>query len=343
MPTTRVPVRAVAGRRIADGRLGSVGHSAAMGYHPRVFERTELPAGPARHQRPDARCAFRLHRGLRPGRVAPRDRCRSRRLRTSWSTSRSRGRRGVLSTRAISEAIEGLGRLVQRRDRPRVDRVLGRVPSTRGRPGDGCRRRAHRSSGPVGSRHRYRADDHHRGEPNLLPRRSVRVRPDPVPGRDVRGRSAGAGDLRRRGRQSPPCRPTPSATSGGRPTGRPIPSSPSPATSPTTSSVDLGVRCLRDRERTDPDLRPGADAAGRPASRLSASARPARPSWRVGDGAAPRPPRCVVPRGPQRRARRRDEQSPVPERARGARSRLRRLVRTRRLRRRRGPRDLRPA
>ena len=88
--------------------------------------------------------------------------------------------------------------LVQRRHRPRIDRLLGARAAPRGRPRDGRDRRADRPAAARGRGHPERTDRDHRGDP-LVPRRSVRVLPDPVPDRDVRRRAARARDLRRRG------------------------------------------------------------------------------------------------------------------------------------------------
>ena len=97
---------------------------------------------------------------------------------------------------------------------------------------------------------------------------------------------------------------------------------------------------VRDRQRRDPGLRPGAGAAGRTA-RPDRQARhepgaglPRRP------GPPSRPPRQLDAGRPQRGPRRRDEQPAVPVGPRGARARLRRLVGARRLRRRRRARGL---
>ena len=115
------------------------------------------------------------------------------------------------STRAISEAIEGVGGSfnaatdrestvywvrVPRREAPARMDVLGELIVR-----------------PILStdRDRRRALGHHRGDP-LLPGRPGRVRPDAVPDRALRRRAAGPRDLRRRGRHPGPARPTPSAT-----------------------------------------------------------------------------------------------------------------------------------
>ena len=139
----------------------------------------------------------------------------------------------------------GRRRLVQRGHRSRIDRLLGARPAPRGGPRDGRHRRADRPAAPRGRRYPERTDRDHRGDP-LVPRRSVRVLPDPVPDRDVRRRAAGARDLRRGIRHPGASRGSRSATSGGPPTGRPTRSSRSSATCHTTRrSASPGRRSER--------------------------------------------------------------------------------------------------
>ena len=112
---------------------------------PRV--RTNRAAGrAARHQRQDARRAFRLHRGLRPGRLAARNGCRSRR-RALHGAHHVQGHVGLPSTRAISEAIEGVGGSFNAATDRESTVYWVRVPR-REAAGDGCRRRADRPSVP---------------------------------------------------------------------------------------------------------------------------------------------------------------------------------------------------
>ena len=118
------------------------------------------------------------------------------------------------TTRAISEAIEGVGgsfnaatdrestvywvRVPRREARRAVD-VLGELivrPTARRR------------------RDRQRARGHRRGDP-LLPGRSVRVRPDPLPAGDVRRRRRSAARSAATRRASGPCPRRRSASSGG--------------------------------------------------------------------------------------------------------------------------------
>ena len=59
-----------------------------------------------------------------------------------------KGTQAYPSTRAISEAIEGVGGSFNAVDRPRIDRLLGARPAARGHARDGRPRRAHRA-GPI--------------------------------------------------------------------------------------------------------------------------------------------------------------------------------------------------
>ena len=129
---------------------GSVGHSAAMGYHPRVFERTELPAGP--------RVISARMPGARSVSIAAYVLAGSR-LETDVEAGVAhfmehitfKGTTAYPSTRAISEAIEGVGGSFNAATDRESTVYWVRRPEPRGRPGDGCRRRAHRPSGPVRS------------------------------------------------------------------------------------------------------------------------------------------------------------------------------------------------
>ena len=197
------------------------------------------------------------------------------------------------STRAISRGDRGRRRVVQRRDRPRVDRLLGPRPAPRGDPGDGRPRRADRPAEPRRGGDRRRAGRDRRGDP-LVPRRSRRARPDPLPAGDVRRRRARARDLRRRGRDPGAARRDDPRRSGGRPTGRRTRSSRSPATSTTTQAVELAARGVRQRQRGRARVRPGARAAGR----------------RAVD--PPRPPRREPGPADPRRARRSAATTPTP-------------------------------
>ena len=254
--------------------------------------RTDRAArGAARHQRPAARGTFGLHRRVRPGRFAPGIRRGGRRRPTSWSTSRSRARR---PTRRRGPSARPSRASAARSTRP----PTASRPST----GSACRgaRRPGRwtssassSSGPSleDARDRRRAHGHRRGDP-LLPGRSGRVRPDPVPDRALRRRSARARDLRRRGRHPRAARGDDPRRSGAtmyrpvqhghrrrrrhRPRRRRW-SSPPPPSGPATASS-------RASSRRRP-CRPATASA-------SASARRRRRSWSSGlPGAPPRPSR----------------------------------------------------
>ena len=147
-----------------------------------MFERTALPDGPRVISARLPGRALGLHRGLRPGRLAPRDAPARPASPTSWSTSRSRARPRYPSTRAISEAIEGVGGSFNAATDRESTVYWVRVPRREADRGDGRPRRAHRPADARRRRDRERADGHHRGDP-LVPRRPVRVLPDPVPDR----------------------------------------------------------------------------------------------------------------------------------------------------------------
>ena len=172
--------------------------SAAFLYHRRDVRTDRAARRAARDQRPAPAARVGLHRGVRPGRLAPRDRRAGRRRPLHGAHHLQGHDRAIPSTRAISEAIEGVGGSFNAATDRESTVYWVRVP----------RRETERAMDVLGelivrptldaSRDRERARGHHRGDP-LVPRRSVRVLPDPVPDRDVRRRSAGARDLRRRG------------------------------------------------------------------------------------------------------------------------------------------------
>ena len=253
----------------------------------------------------------------------------------SWSTSRSRARPRIPSTRAISEAIEGVGGSFNAATDRESTVYWVRVPRARGGPGDGRPRRADRPPDRSARREIESERTIIIEEIRSLPRRPVRVLPDPVPERDVRRRSARSRDLRRRGRHPRPARRRRSATSGGPRTGRPTRSwsrgrRPVPRATPST----LSATAFGTGNGDAPGFAPAPGAAGRPTRARSASAHTAQAQLVVGVPALHRdhPDSWTLARA-QRRARRRDEQPAVPVRARGARPRLRRLVGPRRLRR----------
>ena len=222
---------------------------------PTMFERTALPAGP--------RVISARLPGARSVSIAAYVLAGSR-LETPAETGVAhfmehltfKGTARYPTTRAISEAIEGVGGLVQRRDRPRIDRLLGPRPAARGRAGDGRPRRADR---PAASDRRR-----HRQERTVIVEEIRSYLDDPSEycqilfqtalfgdgplGREICGDEAGIRAL-----------PRPrSATSGERCTGRRTRSSRSSATSATTSGGP-GRGGVRDRQRG----RPGAPPAPR--------------------------------------------------------------------------------
>ena len=111
-----VPRQSPAGAREGAGARKGAGRSRVFEGSPlhrlafaAMFERTALPDGPRVIIVAPPRSALCLHRRLRPGRLAPRIGRGSRARRTSWSTSPSRGPPRIPTTRAVSEAIEGVG------------------------------------------------------------------------------------------------------------------------------------------------------------------------------------------------------------------------------------------
>ena len=193
-----------------------------------MFERTALPAGPRviSARLPAARSvsiAAYVLAGSRleaPGQVG---------VAHFMEHITFKGTTAYPSTRAISEAIEGVGGSFNAATDRESTVYWVRVP----------RREAARAMDVIGELivrprlagrgHPERADGHHRGDP-LVPRRPVRVLPDPVPDRDVRRRAARSRDLRRGGGHPGAARRRPSTTSGGASTGRPTRSSRSSAT-----------------------------------------------------------------------------------------------------------------
>ena len=110
-----------------------------------------------------------------------------------------KGTAGYPSSRAISEAVEGVGGSANAATDRESTVYWARVPAPRGGHGDGGARPADRPPDARRRRHRPGADRHRRGDP-LVPRRPVRVRPDAHPAGAVRRRPPGTRDLRRRGR-----------------------------------------------------------------------------------------------------------------------------------------------
>ena len=181
---------------------------------------------------------------------------------------------------------------------------------------------------------RGRAGGDRRGDP-LVPRRSGRVRPDPVPAGDVRRRRRSVARSAATRTGSGPC-PTDDDPRllARRRTGRRTRSSRSPATSTTIEAVELAATAFGTRQRRGPGLRRGARRC-RPASAtpLGRARHEPGPAHRRRPGAPPRPSRRLDPGRPERGPRRRDVQPAVPVGPRGAGPRLRRVVGARRLRR----------
>ena len=180
-----------------------------------MFERTALPPGPRviSARLPGARSVSIAAYVLAGSRLETR---RPGRRRPFHGAPHVQGHDRLPVDPGDQRGDRGRRRLVQRGDRPRVDRLLGPRPAPRGRPGDGRPRRADRPAD--GSR-----------TTEIESERTVIVEeirsylddpseycPDPVPDRDVRRRAARPRDLRRRGGHPGPARGRRSATSGGR-------------------------------------------------------------------------------------------------------------------------------
>ncbi len=183
-------------------------------------------------QRPASGGTLGLDRRVRAGRVAPRDR-RTGRRRPFHGAPDLQGHDRLPDDACHQRGDRGGRRLVQRRDRPRIDRLLGPRPAARDRPGDGCRR-ASSSSGRGSTTPTSRASarsSSRRSARTSTTRRST--------ARSCSRRRCSATDRwvarsAARRRTSRRCRRTPSTTSGGRPTGRRTRSSRSSATCRTT-------------------------------------------------------------------------------------------------------------
>ena len=256
-----------------------------------MFERTALPAGPRVISARLPGAAFGLDRRLRPRRVAPRD---------------ARGQAGVAhfmehitfkGTTALPvdpgdlRGDRGRRRLVQRRDRPRIDRLLGPRPAPRGDPGDGRPRRADR---PAATSTRPRSTS----ERAVIVEEIRSYLDDPAEyaqilfqqamfgdgalGREICGDEDGI-------RALPPRR---SATSGGRCTGRPTRSSRWPATSTTSRRSSSPRRAFGTRQRGVPGFAPApALPAGDRASCRGTPRHEPGPADPRRPGAPPRPSR----------------------------------------------------
>ena len=173
-----------------------------------MFERTALADGPRVITRPLPGRALGVDRRVRARRLAPREAPSQAGVAHFLEHLTFKGTRAYPSTRALSEAIEGVGGSfnaatdreatvywvrVPRREAERAMDVLGEliVPAAPRRW-----RRSTASASVIIEEIRW------------LPRRPGRVRPDPVPAGDVRRGAARPGDLRRGGRHPRPARRT---------------------------------------------------------------------------------------------------------------------------------------
>ena len=241
------------------------------------------------------------------------------------------GRRGPLHG---APDVQGHGRATPRRERSARRSRASAARSTRrptaSRPSTGSACRAARSARAMDvlgelivrptlddARDRERADGHRRGDP-LVPRRPVGVLPDPLPERAVRRRPARVARSAATRTASGPC-PAKTIRAFWRTAYR-------PANTVVAVAGDLSHDgCGRPRRRR----RSGRATARCPGSRPRRPCRPAAgrrrqarhsagPAVPRAAGAPSRPPRQLDARRPQRRAGRRDEQPPLPVRARGA-------------------------
>ena len=113
-------------------------------YHPDDVRTDRAGLGPARDQRPAAGRALSLDRRICPGRIAPRGR-RAGRRRPLHGAPDVQGHGRVPVDAGDQRGDRGCRRLVQRRDRPGIDGLLGPRATARVGSGDGCPRRADRS------------------------------------------------------------------------------------------------------------------------------------------------------------------------------------------------------
>ena len=283
-----------------------------------MFERTALASGPRVISARVPGRALGLHRRVRPGRIAPRDRRRDRR-RPLHGTHHVQGHGRVPDHARDQRGHRGRRRVLQRRDRPRVDRVLGARPAARDRARRGRARRADR---PSDARRRARS----RASARSSSRRSARTsttRPSTARS-SSRTRCSATGRWAARSAATRPasarCPRTPIRSfwrAAYRPANTVVAVAgdlehDGGASSSSAAAFGTGQRDgpgVRRRRRCCPP------ASG---SRSASAARHRRRSGPRPAGAAPRPPRQLDARRPQRRPRRRDEQPPVPVRARGA-------------------------
>ena len=178
--------------------------------------RTNRAAGrAARDLRPVARRALGLDRRVRPRRLAPRDGRPGRRRPLHGAPHLQGHRRPIPSTRAISEAIEGVGGSFNAATDRESTVYWVRVPRREAERGDGRPRRADRPAARSTTRDRPRAD-------RSSSRRSASYLDDPAEYAQILFQQAMFGDgrarprdLRRRGRDPRAARRRRSAPSGG--------------------------------------------------------------------------------------------------------------------------------
>ena len=217
-----------------------------------------------------------------------------------------KGTAGYPSSRAISEAVEGVGGSANAATDRESTVYWARVPRREAATAMGVLGELDRPSHARRCRHRPGADGDRRGDP-LLPRRPVRVRPDAHPAGAVRRRAAGPRDLRRRGGHPRAAdrgtirdfwrADVPAREHGRRRRGRPVARGGGRAR-------DGGVRDRRTASLPRSIRRPTLPAGPR-----VLTGKPRHDPGAAGDrraGAPARPPRRVDPAGAQRRAGRRD-------------------------------------
>ena len=278
------------GRRPRAPAASIPGRPPRSGTIPAMFERTALPDGPRviSARLPAARSVSVA--AYVPRRLAPRGAASRPGMAHFLEHLTFKGTAAYPSTRALSEAIEGVGGSfnaatdreatvywvrVPRRETERAMTVLGELI---------CRpaldpAEIDREREVIVEEIRGYLDD------------PAEYSPDPVPAGDVRRGRARPRDLRRGGRRPGAAGRRDPRRSGRRPTGRRTPSSRSPATSTHAEAVELVGAHVRARQRRRPRLRAGARAAGRRADPDRPPRHDPGAALRRRAGAAARPPR----------------------------------------------------
>ncbi len=320
---SRAPAR-LTGSRHRNGR--SPGRGRPFLYHPGDVRTNRAARRAARDQRPDPRLALRVHRRLRPGRLALRDARAGRASPTSWSTSRSRGRR---PTRRPGRSPR----------RSRASAAASTPPPTASRPSTGSAcpaREAQRAADVVAElivRPRLEDDeiDHER---SVIVEEIRSYLDDPSEYAQILIQQAmfGDGPLGREICGDEEGDPEPAAVDDPRLLGGHLPAV-------ERRRGDRRRPRPRRRRSTSSRRRSGPATGSRPRSSTAprAARRPAVPARQPRHGPGPhlpgraglpaRPPGLVDARRAQRGPRRGDEQPPVPVRPRGARAGLRRRAR----------------